>query len=232
MSIKLVLLDDEQHVIDLLSEYCQQLADVELLKTFNNPIDALQFVNSQAVDVVISDINMPMISGIEFAKSLTKPIKVIFITAHSEYAVNAFDLDVVDYIVKPVLLPRFIKAISKAKHAISPESNTSKESSVSSNRYVFVKDGGVKKRIMFDDILYLQAQGDYTEIHLAKGKLFILGTLSAFQQSLPETEFIRIHRSTIVNKARVDSIDKDHLYIGEKDLTIGKTYRADIDVLF
>lgn len=234
MPLNIVLLDDEQHVIDLLSAYCESIDAVDIVGRFSNPIQALNFINNHPVDLLISDINMPQVSGIELAQSLTRDVKVIFITAHSDYAVAAFELDVIDYIVKPVLLPRFLKAISKAQNAISASEPNTKElgNREQSTRYIFVKDGGVKKRLVFDEILFLHAQGDYTEIRLKDKKLLLLGTLSSFQQLLPEGEFVRIHRSYIVNKSNVDSVDKDHLIIDGQDITIGKTYRQNIDEIF
>lgn len=239
MPLNIVLLDDEQHVIDLLSAYCESIDAVDIVGRFSNPIQALNFINNHPVDLLISDINMPQVSGIELAQSLTRDVKVIFITAHSDYAVAAFELDVIDYIVKPVLLPRFLKAISKAQNAISASEPSTKElgnrelsNREQSARYIFVKDGGVKKRLVFDEILFLHAQGDYTEIRLKDKKLLLLGTLSSFQQLLPEREFVRIHRSYIVNKSNVDSVDKDHLNINGQDITIGKTYRQNIDEIF
>lgn len=234
MPLNIVLLDDEQHVIDLLSAYCESIDAVNIVGRFSNPIQALNFINNHPVDLLISDINMPQVSGIELAQSLTRDVKVIFITAHSDYAVAAFELDVIDYIVKPVLLPRFLKAISKAQNAISASEPNTKElgNREQSARYIFVKNGGVKKRLVFDEILFLHAQGDYTEIRLKDKKLLLLGTLSSFQQLLPEGEFVRIHRSYIVNKSNVDSVDKDHLIIDGQDITIGKTYRQNIDDIF
>ncbi|GHF91368.1 LytR/AlgR family response regulator transcription factor [Thalassotalea marina] len=230
MPIKVVLLDDESHVTELLTQYCNSIEAIELKACFSNPADALHYINTHDIDLLVSDINMPLISGLDVVKSLTKQIKVIFITAHSEYAVDAYEVDVVDYIVKPVLLPRFVKAIGKVQQALNAQTPT--QNTVNQPRYIFVKDSGIKKRILLDDILYLHAQGDYTEIFLNSGKLFLLGNLSSFEQSLPSQEFIRIHRSIIVNIAKVDAIDKDHLMIGNIDLTIGKTYRSTIEAMF
>lgn len=229
MSLNVVLLDDERHVIDLIDAYCQSIDGVTVVERFTSPVEALNFINTHDVDVLISDINMPNISGIELAQSLTRDVKVIFITAHSDFAVDAFALDVIDYIVKPVLLPRFIKAISKAKNMLQDKKEVPTNSA---SQYIFVKDGGIKKRLVFNEVLFLHAQGDYTEIHLKDKKLLLLGTLSTFQQSLPADEFIRVHRSYIVNKSNVDLVDKDHLIIQGQDITIGKTYRQNIDAIF
>lgn len=228
--MKVVLLDDESHVTELLTQYCKSIEAIELEACFSNSAEALHYINTHNVDLLVSDINMPLISGLDVVKSLNKQIKVIFITAHSEYAVDAYEVDVVDYIVKPVMLPRFVKAISKVQQVLAARVTPQNKSPLP--RYIFVKDSGVKKRILLDDILYLHAQGDYTEIVLSTAKLLLLGNLSSFEQSLPTHEFIRIHRSFIVNIAKVDAIDKDHLMIGNIDLTIGKTYRAKIDDMF
>ncbi len=231
MQLNVVLLDDEHHVIELLEAYCASIDSVNVVRSFTNAIEALSFINANPIDLLISDINMPQISGIEMAQSLTQQTSVIFITAHSHYAVDAFELDVIDYIVKPVLLPRFLKAITKAYAAINPRDAVSLPPAAPS-RYIFVKDGGAKKRLVLDEILFLTAQGDYTEVTMQEKSLLLLGNLSSFLQSLPNDDFIRIHRSYVVNKSKVDSVDKDHLIIHGHDLTIGKTYRHIIENAF
>lgn len=143
MQLNVVLLDDEHHVIELLEAYCASIDAVKVVKSFTNAIEALSFINANPIDLLISDINMPQISGIEMAQSLTQQTSVIFITAHSHHAVDAFELDVIDYIVKPVLLPRFLKAISKAQAAINPR-DAAPLPPTAHSRYIFVKDGGAK----------------------------------------------------------------------------------------
>ena len=227
MPLKTVILDDEVHSLELLSSYCQQSPMVEVVATFSEPLVALQFLNTNDVDLLITDINMPSLTGLELKQSLLTDIATILVTAHSEYAVEGFNLAVVDYLLKPVILPRFLKAINKANTLITSKS-VNKQITVNDNeagRYLFVKDGHLRKRINFDDIAYVQAQGDYLHIQMQDNNLMILHTLSEFLQLLPANNFIRIHRSTILNLAKVDYIDKDHCVIQGQDLSIGKTYR-------
>ncbi len=224
MLINTVIIDDENHSLDLLSNYCQQLPQLNVLSRFTEPLMALNFINNHDVDLLITDINMPLLSGIELKESLPDNISTILVTAHSEYAVESFNLDVVDYLLKPVLLPRFIKAVNKAITII--KTNKEEKNSVDKANYTFVKDGNLRKRINFDDISYIQAQGDYLSIHLTDRRLMILHTLSDFLALLPSDNFIRIHRSTILNLAKVDYVDKDHCVIQGVDLSIGKTFRV------
>ncbi len=224
MLINTVIIDDENHSLDLLSNYCQQLPQLNVLSRFTEPLMALNFINNHDVDLLITDINMPLLSGIELKESLPDNISTILVTAHSEYAVESFNLDVVDYLLKPVLLPRFIKAVNKAITII--KTNKEEKNSVDKANYTFVKDGNLRKRINFDDISYIQAQGDYLSIHLTDTRLMILHTLSDFLALLPSDNFIRIHRSTILNLAKVDYVDKDHCVIQGVDLSIGKTFRV------
>jgi len=224
MLINTVIIDDENHSLDLLSNYCQQLPQLNVLSRFTEPLMALNFINNHDVDLLITDINMPLLSGIELKESLPDNIATILVTAHSEYAVESFNLDVVDYLLKPVLLPRFIKAVNKAITII--KTNKEEKNSVDKANYTFVKDGNLRKRINFDDISYIQAQGDYLSIHLTDTRLMILHTLSDFLALLPSDNFIRIHRSTILNLAKVDYVDKDHCVIQGVDLSIGKTFRV------
>ncbi len=224
MLINTVIIDDENHSLDLLSNYCQQLPQLNVLSRFTEPLMALNFINNHDVDLLITDINMPLLSGIELKESLPDNIATILVTAHSEYAVESFNLDVVDYLLKPVLLPRFIKAVNKAITIIKV--NKEEKSSVEKANYTFVKDGNLRKRINFADISYIQAQGDYLSIHLTDTRLMILHTLSDFLALLPRDNFVRIHRSTILNLAKVDYVDKDHCVIQGVDLSIGKTFRA------
>jgi len=224
MLINTVIIDDENHSLDLLNNYCQQLPQLKVLSTFTDPLMALSFINNNNVDLLITDINMPLLSGIDLKESLPDNIATIIVTAHSEYAVQSFNLDVVDYLLKPVLLPRFIKAVNKASAII--KINIDEKNSVDKASYTFVKDGSTRKRINFTDILYIQAQGDYLSIHLVDSRLMILHTLSDFLALLPSDNFVRIHRSTILNLAKVDYVDKDHCVIQGVDLSIGKTFRT------
>jgi len=226
--LKTVILDDEEPALELLEIYCLQTQRIKIVGRFSDANKALIYLQQHDVDLLISDINMPMINGIELKKILPEKLYTIFITAHSEQAVQGFDVGAVDYLLKPVLFPRFLKAINKVANL---NSQTIKNEPQQKQAFIFIKDGNVKRRIELDDILYVKAQSDYLSIHLTDKRFMILHTLGDFLNLLPSESFVRIHRSTIVNLAKVDTINKDHLYIAQNDLTIGKTYRPQVTAL-
>jgi len=225
MLLKTVILDDEEPALELLDIFCHQTQKIEVVGRFNDANKALIYLQEQHVDLLITDINMPWINGVELKKLLPDNLHTIFMTAHSELAIEGFEVGAVDYLLKPVLFPRFLKAISKVEKLLLQDSQ---EGSNQNATFMFIKDGSVKRRIQFDDILYVQAQGDYLSINLTDNKFMVLHTLGEFFNLLPQHNFVRIHRSTIVNLAKVDVINKEHLVIADVDLTIGKTYRAQV----
>ncbi|QSX40706.1 LytR/AlgR family response regulator transcription factor [Shewanella cyperi] len=216
--MKLVIVDDEQPAISLLLSYCSKIPQLEVCATFEDPLLAMQYMNSHDVDVLISDIDMPGLNGIELCKSLVRPIKTIFVTAHDDFAVEGFGLSAIDYLLKPVAFPRFLQAINKISLNGTAITGPSKD-------YMFIKIDGIKKRVDIQEILFIEAQGDYLKIKLKDKHYLILQTMSEIDKQLQGFDFIRIHRSYIVNLAYVDLIDKDYLVIGDCELTIGKTYR-------
>lgn len=224
--IKTILIDDESHALELLVSFTNQCPQLDVIAKFTCPIEALGFINSNQIDLIISDIDMPKINGLELKKTLPTNIETIFITAHHDFAVESYNLDIIDYLLKPVMLPRFIKAVNKAIIHI----NSKKISKVvpAKDDYLFVKDGHSKKRVNLVDIEYIQAQGDYLLIQLINGKMLVLYKLTEFIKLLPKHQFVRIHRSTIVNLSKVNVIEKDHLLVHSTDLSIGKTYRHEL----
>lgn len=224
--IKTVIIDDESHALELLLNYSEQCAQLSVIATFNCPVAAIAFINTNDIDLIISDIEMPNINGLELKQSLSKNIATIFVTAHHDFALKSYDLDIIDYLLKPVMLPRFIKAINKACLRITAQNQT--QTRQMQSEYIFVKDGHSKKRVNFSDIHYIQAQGDYLLIQQTNNKLLVLYKLSEFINLLPNNLFVRIHRSTIVNLSKVDVIEKDHVVIQKTDLSIGKTYRNNL----
>lgn len=239
MTLKTVIIDDEKRALELLVDYAGKTQDIELVGHFQNAIEGLTFLNHHPVDLLLLDIQMPDINGLELLSSLqTKPM-VIFTTAYSEYAVEGFQLDAVDYLLKPIMLPRFLQSVNKAVKQYSllaqpqndrgnPDELTSEHGagSKSDTEYLFIKTDTRWQRLQLSDITYIQACGDYVEIHCLNNKKFLtLQTLTQMIQRLPEHPFVRVHRSTIVHLLHVDVVDKDHLIIDGTDITISKSYR-------
>lgn len=218
--MNIVIIDDEQASLEIMKGYCEQLTYVGNIYCFEKPLEALAFIKEQQVDLVISDINMPLLAGTELITLAPHSTDVIFMSAHSSFAVDAFELNALDYLLKPVSFARFVKAMEK---------KGKQQATIDEGRdaFIFVKIDGVKKRINIEDIQYVQANGDYVNIVTVNQKTPFLALMSMnkVQSLLPSKQFIRVHRSSIVNLACVDVIDTDHLYIGDKDITIGKTYR-------
>lgn len=238
MSLKTVVIDDELHALKLVTDYVAKVPSLELVAQFQDAIQALEYLSNNHIDLLFLDIQMPDISGIELLESLQVKPLVIFTTAFPEYAVQGFQLDAVDYLVKPILFPRFLKAVNKATTQVQyiqqvsegKVTNTPQTNDVPQKEpgYIFVKVDSHWERIQLTDITYIEASGDYITIHLQnKTRLMCLQTLSQMLERLDGSDFVRVHRSYIVNLARVDTVEKDHLIIAEQDITISKGYRQE-----
>ena len=223
MSLKCVIIDDEPLAINVIKNHIAQLKGLEIIKTFDNAIESLDFLRSNEVDLLFLDINMPVLDGLSFLKSLdTKPM-VILTTAHEEYAVEGFELEVLDYLVKPISLPRFLKATNKAlaKKQESPKTTTENES-------IFVKvDKKKMKKVYLDDILLVESLKDYIKIITINGKYVVHQTLGSFTDELPSNQFVRIHRSYTANINKVEAVEGNSVEIANKRYTIGRNYLED-----
>ena len=223
MSLKCVIIDDEPLAINVIKNHIAQLKGLEIIKTFDNAIESLDFLRSNEVDLLFLDINMPVLDGLSFLKSLdTKPM-VILTTAHEEYAVEGFELEVLDYLVKPISLPRFLKATNKAlaKKQESPKTTTENES-------IFVKvDKKKMKKVYLDDILLVESLKDYIKIITINGNYVVHQTLGSFTDELPSNQFVRIHRSYTANINKVEAVEGNSVEIANKRYTIGRNYLED-----
>lgn len=236
MTLKTVVIDDEKHALTLMTDYVSKVPSLELVAQFQDAIQALDYLTNHQVDLLLLDIHMPDLSGIDLLNSLQVRPLVIFTTAYSEYAVEGFQLDAVDYLVKPILFPRFLKAVNKASTQVQyiqqvSEGKPAVEAATSDvphreQGYIFVKVDSHWERIQLADITYIEACGDYISINLQnKTRLMCLQTLSQMEKRLDGADFVRVHRSYIVNLAKVDTVEKDHLLIEDQDITISKGYR-------
>ncbi|WP_448530677.1 LytR/AlgR family response regulator transcription factor [Raineya sp.] len=224
-----IAVDDSPIQLTLLKNYIQKTPNLELLATFANPIEAYHFLQKNSIDILLLDIDMPEMSGLDLLKMLKKQPATILVTSKTEFALQAFELDAIDYIVKPPEYPRFLKAIQKAiqfletngKENISNESNASE---------IFVKVSGKLIRLPLNEILFIEALSDYVLIHTEDKRQYVVyATMKYFEEKLSAYKhFKRIHRSYIVNMQKVKSIDESqNVLIGEKTLPIGNTYREE-----
>lgn len=215
-----IAIDDEPIALDIINAHAKKVPFINLTGTFTNAFEALAFLQQQPVDLLFLDIKMPDISGIDFLKTLNKSPLVVFTTAYSEHAVQGFELDAVDYLLKPFSLPRFLKACIKAKEIFDLRNQLgSKETD-----YFFVKDGYEQVKIFFSDIQFIEADGNYTKINLDSGKTIASRiTINDLATQLPAS-FVRCHRAYIIPKNKVTKFDRTQLFIGEKTFPIGTTY--------
>ena len=223
MSLKCVIIDDEPLAINVIKNHIAQLKGLEIIKTFDNAIESLDFLRTTEIDLLFLDINMPVLDGLSFLKSLDNKPMVILTTAHEEYAVEGFELEVLDYLVKPISLPRFLKATNKAiaKTQEAPKSTTENES-------IFVKvDKKKMKKVYLDDILLVESLKDYIKIITLNGNYVVHQTLGSFTDELPSAQFVRIHRSYTANINKVDAVEGNSVEIANKRYTIGRNYLED-----
>jgi len=221
--IRCIAVDDEPLALELMETYISQVPDLELLQTFTDAITAWGFLKKNTVDLVFLDIQMPDINGIQLAKSLSKknPM-VIFTTAFSKYAVEGFNVEAVDYLLKPFEFNRFIQAVNKVREQQALKDTTP---IVLDEQAIFVKSDYQNIRILTRDIQYIEGFDDYIRIHVDTGKsIYTLMSLKSMLEKLPDSDFIRIHRSYIVPVKRIKRIHNQHIQLAEKELPIGKSY--------
>ncbi|MCK9423802.1 MAG: LytTR family DNA-binding domain-containing protein [Bacteroidales bacterium] len=218
-----IAVDDEPLALEVIKKYVSDTPLVRLTGTFTDAIQALTFLKIQLVDLIILDIHMPDISGIQFLQSLKEPPMVIFTTAYAEYAVKGFELEAVDYLVKPIKFERFVNALEKAQKLMTMRSaitvNTEED-------FLFVKSGYGTIRVNFNEILYIEGLDDYIKIHFKDEKRPVLSLMSlkSILEKLPAGRFMRIHRSFIVSLKNVRSIRKKNIFLGNIKIPIGDTY--------
>lgn len=226
MSIKCIIIDDEPLAINVIKNYLQQIESYELISTFSNAIEALNFLKTNAVDVIFLDINMPVLDGLNFIKSLENPPILIITTAYDEFAVETYELDVLDYLLKPIEFSRFMQALNKVNRRLNSGSNDFANNNSSKSRpHLFIKiDKKKMKKIFLDEILIIECLKDYLKIYTTNGKHIIHSTLSDFTELLPEKDFIRIHRSYTIALDKIDVVEGNSIEIEGMRYTIGRSY--------
>ncbi|MDC8004560.1 LytTR family DNA-binding domain-containing protein [Aureisphaera galaxeae] len=221
--INVLILDDEEPARLLLETYCDKLEDIHVVGLASNALEAKKLIENETVDILLSDIQMDDITGIDLVKMLRQKLVTIFTTAYSEYALEGYNLDVVDYLVKPISFQRFYQAIEKAKDLISfsEEDNKRGDSSLLSD-YFFVKTNRKMVKVHFNDILFTESYGEYVKIYTQDDMILALQTTGFMETVLPQKDFIRIHRSHIVNLNHILVIEGNLVTIASHKLTISK----------
>ena len=225
-----LIVDDEPIAREIIKAYCSHLPMLHIVASVGNALEAKTILQTQKVDLLFLDINMPVLNGISFLKTLKNPPQVIFTTAYKEYAVDAFDLAACDYLLKPFSLERFIVAVDKAleKSPLPRAADRPNGGTIYSEKtedYLFLKADGKIFKIIHDDLLFAEAQGNYTKVVTTQHTLLPSMTFSSFEELLPSTHFLRVHRSFLVNKARITHIEGNRVYIQSHEVPIGSSYR-------
>ncbi len=221
--IRCLAVDDSPLALDLLESYIQKVDFLSLERKCNNAVEAIDVLGKNNIDVVFLDIQMPDVTGIDLLKTLHKKPKVIFTTAYPEYAVEGFDLDATDYLLKPFSFERFLKAVQKVQSQLLAE----QENEISENEktFLFVKSGYESVKIFLQDILYVEAMKDYVQFVTPGKKILSLKSMKDVLEEVPEEEFIRVHRSFIVSKSKITKVTSQKIFIGQHEIPLGDIFR-------
>lgn len=226
MSLRCLIVDDEPIARQIVEKYAAYLPELQVIASCGDALQAKQILAKQTVDILFLDINMPVLDGLAFVKTLQHQPQIIFTTAYKEYALDAFDLRACDYLLKPFSLERFIQAVDKAKEVIVRQTQAvAGHASVGSPAAIHVKSEGKIFQINCNELLFAEAQGNNVKVVTATGTIVTTMTFSAFEDQLPGGDFIRVHRSFIVNKNRIRVIEGNRILIQQHEIPIGANYR-------
>lgn len=225
--MKVLIVDDNKIARTTMRHLAGQVKDLEVTGDVDSAMAAYNFLLKQPADILLLDIQMPGMNGLELTKNLgnQRPV-IIFTTSLKEYAVEAFELNVADYLLKPVTPPRFIQAIDRARTIL--ESNK-EEVKLSNDEFIFIRDSNIVKRLNLEDILFAEAMGDYVKLHTPQKFFAIHNTLKSVEERLPEHQFIRVHRSYIVALHKIDTIQDGAIVIGSKSIPVADAYRSQLN---
>ena len=231
MALQCVAIDDEPLARECIANYVREIDFLQLTGTGNNPVELTRLLGEQKVDLVFLDIQMPVMNGIEFLKMTQNPPMVIITTAYPSYALEGFQLDVIDYLVKPITFNRFFKAVNKAKdyrQLLERSAQGNVPANNISEDYFFIKCDYKYERIYFDDILFVEAMQNYVTIYTTKGKYITLLYMKNVEQNLDKNLFIRVHKSYIVSIAKIESIENNEMIIQSHRIPISRNYREQV----
>jgi two-component system LytT family response regulator len=236
--IRCLVVDDEPLALHIIEDYISKVPFLELVKATTNPIEALTIVQEGGVDLVYLDVQMPELTGIQFLRIANGKAKVILTTAYPQYALEGYELDVIDYLLKPIAFDRFFKSAQKAQGIIQPStksSSTEQPQAVAaapqqpqddfSHDFIFVKTEHKIQKVYLHDILYIEGLKDYISIFTSQERIITLQNMKKMEDALPERHFVRVHKSYIVALNKIDSIERSRIFIGDKVIPVGDTYR-------
>ncbi|MFT5437225.1 MAG: DNA-binding LytR/AlgR family response regulator [Ulvibacter sp.] len=234
--IKYLIIDDEHIAHDIIKGYCDILPNMELMKHCYDAIEALEYLNKNTVDLIFLDLNMPKLKGFDFLKTLASPPSVIVTSAYSEFALAGYELNVVDYLLKPFSFERFLKAVNKiegSKKTSTPSSSSfsSSESNDETSKRIFLRQNNSNIQVAINTILYIEASGNYTKVITTSETVTIREKISDMLGTLASDDFIQVHKSFAIAKKHIKSIEGNRIYIGDDTVPIGKLYKANVNIL-
>ena len=222
-AIQCAIIEDEPLAQNILKKYIEDYPALELAAVCNNAEEAQKILLRQDVELLFLDINLPKLSGISFLKTLPRQPLVIFTTAYPEYAVEGFELDAIDYLLKPFSFERFLKAANKAVQQLNKKGIAEQNPS-----FIFLKADKKVHKVNLDDILYIEAAGDYIKIMTESGQYIVNDTLKSLQDELPPAQFIRVHKSYIISRNKIKFFEGNYVKVGDADIPIGNSYKEEI----
>ncbi|HSH19460.1 MAG TPA: LytTR family DNA-binding domain-containing protein [Draconibacterium sp.] len=227
--IKCLIVDDEPVAREILENHLSKIDTVKVVAGCKNALEAFHFINAEKIDLIFLDINMPEISGLSFAKSINRNIKIIFTTAYREYAIDGFDLQAVDYLLKPISFERLLQAINKYLDENAPVDNiVTKEIIPEKSDTIFVRSDRKMVKISIPDILYIESLADYIKIHLPDNTVVTRETMSSIEAKLPQQDFMRVHRSFVVSIAGIELFTNEYVEIKRKQIPISRSYKKEV----
>lgn len=235
MKIKCIAIDDEPLALDIISDYAGRVPYLDLLSTFDNAVDGMAYLKNNPVDLMFLDIQMEELTGIQLLSALkTKPL-VIFTTAYDQFALKGYELDALDYLLKPIAFERFLKAVDKAYDRLVPKKEAQVANSEHTHQtpidYCFVKTEFHLEKINFSDILYIEGMGDYLMIHTTTRKIMTLQNFKKAEETFPANNFCRVHKSFMVALDKIESIERNRLKIGNMHIPVSDSYKKDFYAL-
>lgn len=237
MAIRYLIIDDEHIAHAIIKRYCDLLPNMELMKNCYDALEAFEYLNSHEVELIFLDLNMPKLKGFDFLKTLTSPPKVIVTTAYREYALEGYELNIVDYLLKPFSFERFLKAVNKAIQP--PTASTNHSPPISANpstlpnapESIFLRSNKKHIQVVVGDIQYIEAAGNYTKVVTIAETITIRDKISNVLTFLPETQFLQVHKSFAVATQHIKSIEGNLIYVGKHQVPIGKMYKMEVNKL-
>jgi two-component system, LytTR family, response regulator len=231
MKIRCIAIDDEPLALDIIRDYSSKVPFLELIRTFDNAVESIEFIRNNQIDLLFLDIQMEELTGIQLLNALKSRPYVIFTTAYDSYAIQGFDLDVIDYMLKPISFERFVKGVDKVyekmhvEHLLKTKPESASAAAPPEESFFFVKTETRMEKVRYSDVLYIEGMGDYWRIITTTKKIMTLLNYKKLEELLPPRQFVRVHKSFIVAMDKIDSVERNRIKIADRMIPISETFR-------